>query len=80
MTEITNTLYYAVNGSGQGMVFTNMPVREEKRKIWHGDIVVLFTRIVIHLESEGFKLPPLKWTDEPVKLELNLKVCSEEPR
>lgn len=77
---MSKKLYYAVNGSGQGVIFCSVPERDDHRKIWLGEIVGLFASLVMQLESEGFTLPVLKWTDEPVMLELNLQVCSEEPR
>ena len=67
-------LWYAVNGSGQGVVFTSRPIREDKRKVWLGEVVGLYCRLVMQMESEGFKLPPLKWSDEPKEIELNLKI------
>ena len=77
---MVKVLYYAVNGSGQGVVFTSCPVRSEKLKIWVGDMYVVYSRLVMQLESEGLiKLPVLSWSSEPVKLELNLSVCSEKP-
>ena len=74
-------LWYAVSGSGQGCVFTTFPERNDHRKIWVGDIEGLYCSIVWQFEASGFiSLPVLSWKDDPVKLELNLKVCSEEHR
>ena len=72
-------VYYAVNGSGQGVVFVSYPVRDEKRRIWLGDMVSVYTRLLMELESEELvTLPAMKWTDGPVRVELEVKVCSEE--
>lgn len=76
---MTKELFYAVNGSGQGCVFTSMPFRDEHMKVWCGEIVGMFCTVVMQLEADGIlSLPNLKWTDEPVKLELKIDVCSEE--
>ena len=61
-------LYYAVNGSGQGCVFTSLPIREERRKVWLGNIEGLYCKLVMQMEAEGLSLPPLKWSDEPISI------------
>lgn len=69
------TLYYAVNGSGQGAVFTSSPLRDDHMKIWAGEIEGLYCQLVMQLEAEELiSLPVMTWSDEPVKLELNLVV------
>lgn len=65
-------LYYAVSGSGQGVVYAGMPVRDQHFKCWIGEIVSCLNMTVSLFEANGFPLPPLKWSDEPVKLELTL--------
>ena len=73
-------LYYAVNGNGQGVIFTSYPARDEDKKIWLGMIEGVYSHLVMQFESEGLvALPVIKWCNEPVKLELNLNVCSEKP-
>lgn len=74
-------LYLAVNGSGQGVVFTSYPVRDDHRKIWVGEMVGIYSTLVMQLESEELISLPvdMTWNDEPIKLELNLHACSEEP-
>lgn len=70
------TLYYAVSGSGQACVYTSYPIRDEKRKVWLGEIIGMYCAIVMQLVAEGLiTLPPITWKDEPVKLELNINVC-----
>lgn len=73
-------LYYAVNGNGQGVIFCTMPERNQKRKIWMGEIVSIYIRLVMQLESENLiSLPSkMRWVDNPVKLNLNLDICLEE--
>lgn len=78
---MVRTLYYAVNASGQGVIFTSYPLRDDKRRIWLGDMASVYTGLVMEMESEVLiSLPVMKWSDDPVKLELNLQVCSEKPR
>lgn len=69
-------LYYAVNGDGQGVLFTSYPIRDDKRKIWIGGMSGTYSSLVMEMEAEELmSLPVLKWSDNPVKLELNIKVC-----
>jgi hypothetical protein len=73
---MSKTLYYAVNGNGQGVVYTSYPARDDNRKIWVGNIEGLYCTLVMQCESEELlSLPLLKWSDNPVKLELNITVC-----
>ena len=75
MEEKTNNnmdLYYAVNGSGQGVVYVGRPVRNDHFKCWQGRIVSCINMTVSFFEANGFDLPPIKWSDEPVKLSLIL--------
>lgn len=67
-------LWYAVNGSGQGCVFTSYPVRDEHWKTWCGDMASCYTMTVMMAEAEyGLKLPALKWSDEPVPITLKIE-------
>lgn len=68
-------LYYAVGGTGQGCIFSTKPERDEVRKIWVGDIVGCYMSVVMQMEFEGLQLPSLKWSDEPVKIKI--EVCIE---
>ena len=69
-------LYYAVNASGQGVVFTDKPVRDSHRKCWQGTIIACLAITVGMMEAYGeIELPVLKWNDEPVEIELNLSLC-----
>lgn len=67
-------LWYAVNGTGQGYVFLCQPVRDEHFKVWQGEMLGCITMLVALFESEGFALPALKWSDEPILLNLSLNV------
>lgn len=65
-------IYYAVNGRGQGRIFTSKPERDEHFKIWVAESVGFISMAVMHFESEGFELPELTWKDEPVELKLSI--------
>ena len=67
------TLYYATNGSGQAVVFTNLPEREERRKVWLGQVEGAYCRLIMQLEAEGLQLPPSKWTDEPREITITIE-------
>ena len=72
-------LWYAVSGRGQGCVFTTYPERDDHFKVWKGEIIGMYCNIVWQFEADGIlSLPVMSWRDEPVKLELNLKICLEE--
>jgi hypothetical protein len=66
-------IWYAVNGKGQGRIFTTLPVRDQHFKVWCAESVGCISMTAMLLESEGeLKLPELKWSDEPVELELTI--------
>lgn len=66
-------LWYAVNGNGGGKLFTSKPERNDHFKIWVGEMNATYSMTVLMFESEGFQLPELKWSDEPVRLVLTLE-------
>ena len=74
MQSICKKLWYAVSGMGQGAIFLTKPIRYERMKVWKGDMISCYSMVVMHIESEGFHLPVLKWEDEPVELELTLNL------
>lgn len=64
-------LFYAVNKSGQGKVFTSFPERDGHRNIWVGDMNVAVLCFVDCLETAyGFDLPDISWNDEPVRIKI----------
>jgi hypothetical protein len=65
-------LWYAVNGKGQGRVFTTKPEREEHFKVWLAESVGCISTLVMMMEADGMELPDLEWSDEPVELKLSL--------
>lgn len=65
-------LWFAVNKSGQGSVFVERPERDEHFCVWTGTIVGCISSVLSLLESEGLKLPSLKWKDEPARLMLRI--------
>ena len=68
-------IWYAVNGKGQGRIFTSLPVREEHFKIWTAESVGCISMTAMLLESEGeLDLPAtMTWKDDPMELELTIK-------
>ena len=67
------TIYYAVNKSGQVVVFVSRPERNEHRNIWVGDMNAAVTRFIDCLETAfGYELPSISWKDEPVELKLSI--------
>lgn len=67
MTKIK--LWYCVNGGGQAKVFVTKPVRDEKRRIWVGDISLAALRFVDFLETDcAFTLPDITWNDDCVPI------------
>lgn len=69
-----NTLkfYYAVNKNGQGRIFKDKPRRDTILEMWVGQYDGSVTMVVANMESLGFVLPKIKWSDEPVELTLLL--------
>ena len=67
------SIFYCVNKSGQGCVFTTYPTRDEKRLVWLGRAVLSVTRFIDYLETGlGYKLPDISWNDDPVKIDINI--------
>lgn len=66
-------IWYAVNGRGQGRVYTSLPERDNHFKVWLAESVGCISMTVMMLESDGeLVLPDLKWDDDPVELELSI--------
>ena len=66
-------LFFAVNRSGQGLVFSTIPVRDERRKVWVGDINAAAMSFIGCLETVyGFSLPDISWKDEPVTITIRI--------
>lgn len=73
--KMQKTLFYAVNGSGCGCVFTDKPERDEHFKVWKGEIIGLFCSLVMQFEAEGLlSLPALRWNDEPIELTVTVSL------
>ncbi len=67
-------IWYAVNGKGQGRIFTSQPVRNDHWKLWEAESVGCISMTVMLLESNGeLELPELTWNDEPYERELIVK-------
>lgn len=65
-------IFYAVNKSGQGVIFEDEPSRDTILEVWVGQYNGSVTMVVARMESLGFVLPKITWEDEPVKLKLSL--------
>mgnify|MGYP007069944224 CR=1 FL=1 len=65
-------IFYAVNKSGQGVIFEDEPSRDTMLEVWCGQYNGSVTMVVARMESLGFVLPKITWEDEPVKLKLSL--------
>ena len=73
MKEKVKKLYYAVSARGQGVVFTDKPVRVKKMGCWSGTIEGCYCSVVADMEAEGkLKLPSLKYDNDPVELKLSI--------
>lgn len=71
-------VWYAVSGTGQGLVFLDRPERDGKWKTWFGHIDGCVSQFVSMMESFGLVLPPLRWSDEPVRLSLTIRLENED--
>ena len=68
-------IWYAVSSRGQGNVFTSYPVRNSHFNIWTGHIEGCVSSLVCLMAAEGdIELPVITWKDDPVELELTIKV------
>ena len=66
-------IWYAVNGKGQGRIFTSQPVRNTHWKLWEAESVGCVSMTAMLLESDGeLVLPDLKWKDDPVEFEISI--------
>ena len=67
-------LWYAVNRSGQGQIFTSCPTRNDAFKIWEGNIEGCILSAISQMEMDGdITLPDITWKDEPVELILEIR-------
>lgn len=67
-------LYYAVSKNGRGRIFTSLPVRNVHFGIFEGEQIGFATTLFMYFTSEGFPIPDISWKDDPVELELSLKL------
>lgn len=68
-------VYIAASKTGQIRVFTSFPERNESFGVWVGESVGCVSMMVMLMESDGFELPELKWSDEPVEMEISIRIC-----
>ena len=68
-------IWYAVSGRGQGNVYTTKPDRDDHFKLWKGRIEGCVCSLFCLMCAEGeVNIPVLTWNDEPIELELTIKV------
>ena len=72
--EKTITIWYAVSGRGQGVVYMDKPERNEHFKIWEGRIDGCVSTFVSMMEADGLQLPPMKWDDDPVPITITTRL------
>ena len=71
--EKVKLLYYAVSARGQGVIFTDRPVRVEKIGCWSGTIEGCYNSVIADMEANGMvELPELNYKDDPVELKLSV--------
>ena len=70
-------VYIAASKTGQIRVFTSFPERNESFGVWVGESVGCVSMMVMLMESDGFELPELKWSDEPVEMEISINICHD---
>ena len=67
-------LWYAVSKTGQGRVFVTPPERNSHFGIWCGEMIGPVSAVIALFESEGFKMPDIKWEDDPVLMKISVEV------
>ena len=68
-------IWYAVSGRGQGNIYTTCPVRNQHFSVWQGRLEGCVASTVCLMAAEhGLQLPVITWEDEPVELEVSIKV------
>lgn len=73
MAKKEKNLYYAVSARGQGVVFTDMPVRVKKLGIWSGTIEGCYCSVISDMEAEELiTLPEMCYDDEPLEIKLTV--------
>lgn len=79
MENANMNFWYAVNGSGQGMVFSEQPERNEARRVWMGRINSAVIRFFGWLETDcGYELPDITWKDEAVRIGMSMDIVEPE--
>jgi len=68
----SKSIWLASSRAGQLRVFTSPPDRDERLGVWLGQSMGCVSSLLMLMESEGMRLPEMKWTDEPVKIMIRL--------
>lgn len=69
-------VFYAVDESGQGKIYKELPCRDTYSGKWNGSSDSLLPSIFWRLEYFGFRLPDISWKDNPVTLKITM-TCNE---
>lgn len=71
---MTKKVWYAVSRKGQGRIFTSCPVRNETFGIFEGESIGCISTLFMLFEGDGFRLPRRKFEDDPIELEISIRV------
>lgn len=66
-------VYIAANKSGQIRVYTTYPERNEHFGIFTGEHIGCISTLFMLFESDGMKLPDIKYKDEPRKFVITIE-------
>ena len=68
-------IWLACSKKGQVRVFTSYPVRDDHWGIWCAESVGCISTLFMLFEADGLEIPPLKWSDSPVAMEISIDYC-----
>lgn len=67
-------LYYAVSKNGKGILFEDMPERDEHFGIWKGTTNGRLASLLTYLEDRGAALPNLSFKDNPETITISISL------
>ena len=73
-------IWICCNANGGYRVYKQKPNRHTSEGVWQGDYDAKGQVALAHLEALGITLPTLTWQDEPVKLEIAVKIWEDQGR
>ena len=68
------SIWLAASSTGQMQAFVDKPTRNEHRGVWMGTCKGCVSSLLILLESEGLRLPLMKWNDEPREIKIKVEL------